>query len=231
MPEKQPYRIWVKIMWYMVCDIAVLMAEAGVQGWGLLSQFPPFRYFRNFSALSKHTLDIEHHVYIWQVSPQLSCCDTCQVWMWIKESNSYFCEIENFAYGETNERSFSNPHPRISNYIPRHTVWCNYLSMPSIPASGAEVLQYRWLVKESRNSSANALELCLSCTDPSNDLAPVPLMVFWSKSKFNQNSQCLGLKCAQPITTKFCTHHYSVTVVTCAKICCDRLNMLWTGAF
>ena len=24
----------------------------------------------------------------------------------------YFCEIENFAYGEINERSFSNPHPR-----------------------------------------------------------------------------------------------------------------------
>ena len=23
----------------------------------------------------------------------------------------YFCKIENFAYGEINERSFSNPHP------------------------------------------------------------------------------------------------------------------------
>ena len=23
----------------------------------------------------------------------------------------YFCEIENFAYGEINERSFINPHP------------------------------------------------------------------------------------------------------------------------
>ena len=23
----------------------------------------------------------------------------------------YFCEIENFAYGEINEQSFSNPHP------------------------------------------------------------------------------------------------------------------------
>ena len=30
--------------------------------------------------------------------------------MWIKESNSYFCKIENFAYGEINKRSFSNPH-------------------------------------------------------------------------------------------------------------------------
>ena len=31
--------------------------------------------------------------------------------MWFEESNMYFCEAENFAYGEINERSFSNPHP------------------------------------------------------------------------------------------------------------------------
>ena len=42
---------------------------------------------------------------------QLSCGDTCQIWMWCKESNMHFCKIENFAYGEINERSFSNPHP------------------------------------------------------------------------------------------------------------------------
>ena len=81
------------------------------QGWGLLSQFPPFRYFPNFSVLPKHTLSIEDHVYIWQVSPQLSCGDICLIWMWCEESNRYFSRIENFAYGEFNERSFSNPHP------------------------------------------------------------------------------------------------------------------------
>ena len=86
------------------------------QGWGLLSRFPPFRYFPNFSALSKHTLDIEYHVYIWQVSPQLSCGDTCQIWKWFKESNRYFWKIENFANGEINERSFSNPHPRTISF-------------------------------------------------------------------------------------------------------------------
>ena len=82
------------------------------QGWGLLSQFFPFRYFLNFSSLSKHTLAVKYRVYIWQVSPQLSCGDTCQIWMWFEESNMYFCKIEYFAYGEINERSFSNPHPR-----------------------------------------------------------------------------------------------------------------------
>ena len=68
-------------------------------------------FFLNFSLLSKHILTVKYRIYIWQVSPQLSCGDTCQIWMWFDESNMYFCETENFAYGEINERSFSNPHP------------------------------------------------------------------------------------------------------------------------
>ena len=79
-------------------------------GWGLLSRFPPFRYCPNFSASPKHTLPLAYHVYICQVSPQLCCGDTCQIWMWFKEFNWCFYQIENFAYGEINERSFSNPH-------------------------------------------------------------------------------------------------------------------------
>ena len=77
--------------------------------WGLLSQCPPFRYFPNFSALSKHTVAIAYHVYIWQVSPQLSCGDTWQIWMWLKEFDKHFRKIENFAYGKINERRFSTP--------------------------------------------------------------------------------------------------------------------------
>ena len=56
-------------------------------------------------------LAIEYHVYIWQVSRQLSCGDTCQIWMLSKESNRLFRKIENLAYGEINERSFINPQP------------------------------------------------------------------------------------------------------------------------
>ena len=54
-------------------------------GWGLLNQFTPFRYFLNLSAFSKQPLAIEYHVYIWQLSPQLSCGDTSQIWMRFKE--------------------------------------------------------------------------------------------------------------------------------------------------
>ena len=41
-----------------------------------ISRFP---FFPKFSALSKHTLAIKYHVYIWQVSPQLSCSDICEI--------------------------------------------------------------------------------------------------------------------------------------------------------
>ena len=58
-------------------------------------------------------LSIEYEVYIWQVLPRLSCDDTWQIWMWSKESNRYFCKIENFAYGEISEWSFSNPLNRL----------------------------------------------------------------------------------------------------------------------
>ena len=43
--------------------------------------------------------------------------------------------------------------------------------------------------------------------------------------EFDQNLQYSGLKCSLPITTKFCTRHDSVTVVTCAKFSCDRLSV------
>ena len=101
------------------------------QGWGLLRQFPLFHYFPNFSPLSKYTLDFEYHVYLWQMSLQLSC--NCQIWMWFKEKNWYICKIENFAYGVINEWSFGNPHPRLVSYwylccyIP--SINCNWSSM------------------------------------------------------------------------------------------------------
>ena len=59
-------------------------------------------------------------------------------------------------------------------------------------------------------------------------LPPIPINVFRSNSKFDKNLLCSGLKYAQLISMKFCTHHDSYTVVTCAKFHCDWLNKLWT---
>ena len=66
--------------WPWLTAIAVFVNNmVRPSGWGLLSQFPPFRYFPKFSTSSKHTLTIDYHVYIWQVSPQLSCGGTCLI--------------------------------------------------------------------------------------------------------------------------------------------------------
>ena len=54
------------------------------------------------------------------------------------------------------------------------------------------------------------------------DLAPVSPTIFRSNSKFDQNWERSSLKYAQPITTKFCSRHDSVTVVMCAKCRWDR---------
>ena len=82
-----------------------------VQVWGLLNQFSPFRYFPNFSEWWKQWLPEWYQVHICQVSPQLSCGDTWQIWTWLKVFNLYFCKIKISRNGEINERSFSNPHP------------------------------------------------------------------------------------------------------------------------
>ena len=63
-------------------------------GLGLVSQFSPFRYFPNFSKWSKQQLLVWYQVHIWQVSPQLSCRDTRQIWTWLKVSDLYFCYIK-----------------------------------------------------------------------------------------------------------------------------------------
>ena len=67
------------------------VARSGHQGWGLLSLLSPFRYFPHFSGWPKHWLLVRYHVHIWQVSPQLSCGDTWQIWTVLKISKLYFC--------------------------------------------------------------------------------------------------------------------------------------------
>ena len=57
--------------------------------------------------------------HFWHVSPQLSCKDTCKVWLWFKESNRFSCKIKNCAYGEINKRRFRNPIPE------NWTVYCD----------------------------------------------------------------------------------------------------------
>ena len=63
------------------------------------------------------------------------------------------------------------------------------------------------------------------------DQAPVPLSIFRSNSKFDENSERSSFEYTGPITTIFCTRHDSNTVVTCAKYRCDRLRIFYTRVF
>ena len=50
--------------------------------------------FPIFSNWSKRWLPVWYPIHIWQVSLQLSCGNSWQIWMWLKVSNLYFCKIK-----------------------------------------------------------------------------------------------------------------------------------------
>ena len=50
------------------------------------------------------------------------------------------------------------------------------------------------------------------------DLAPVPLSIFRSNSKFDENPKHSSVKYTRPITTIFCTRHDSDTIVVIGRI-------------
>ena len=88
-------------------------------GLELLHQFPPFCWFP--PVLSKQWLLITYHVLIWQMSPQLSCNCTHQIWKWFNEYNRYFCKSKNFINGKIDAWRFSNPHPLDDSLNPQCT--------------------------------------------------------------------------------------------------------------
>ena len=59
---------------------------------------------------------------------------------------------------------------------------------------------------------------------------PIPLSIFRSNSKFDENSECSSFKYIAPITTIFCTRHDSNTVVTHAKYR-DQPRLFYTRVF
>ena len=71
----------------------------------------------------------------------------------------------------------------------------------------------------------------IHCPNLGSDQAPVPLSIFRSNSKFDENSKHSSVKYTRQITTIFCTRHDSVTVVTCAKYRCDRSYTFYTRVF
>ena len=59
-----------------------------------------------FSELPQHFVFFEYHVHIWRVSTQLSCSDTCQIWMRFKWYKHYFFKIRKIP----NEKKATSPY-------------------------------------------------------------------------------------------------------------------------
>ena len=77
--------------------------------------------------------------------------------------------------------------------------------------------------------SKNRPKLCISPIYL--DMTPVPLNIFRSNSKFDENSERSSFEYTRPVTMIFCTCHDSDTVVTCAKYRCDRPRIFYTRVF
>ena len=95
---------------YHLCLLILISIRPEVGVTKLISSNPLFSQF--FSLVnSKHMLAIEYDTHIWQVSPQLSCGDTCQIWMWNKWFRTYLSKIKFSLTKELIIRASSNPHP------------------------------------------------------------------------------------------------------------------------
>ena len=58
---------------------------------GFLKPISFFSLLSTFSELAKYCVLIEYRVPIWEISPQLSCGDTCQIWTLLKGLKRYIC--------------------------------------------------------------------------------------------------------------------------------------------
>ena len=107
-------KIECKLSQTSVCCITNKNRQSSIHnrsGVGVTKPISSVPFFPKFSALSKHTLDIGYHVYIWQVSPQLSCGGTCLIWKWFNEYNRYFCQIEILLTAKLTNGALITPTP------------------------------------------------------------------------------------------------------------------------
>ena len=88
---------WVVNLTMAQVMVLCLMAPSHYQGWGLLKLRSLISPQAEFSILQKYLLDYLHHIHIWQVSPQLSCGNTCQIWTWYTIANMNFGDAENLG--------------------------------------------------------------------------------------------------------------------------------------
>ena len=71
-----------------------------------------YRFISPISIIYGNTITI----HIWQVSSQLSCGNTCPIWMWFKLSNRHFFKSELSPIREINDHTCYNPNSKVVNF-------------------------------------------------------------------------------------------------------------------
>ena len=113
-----------------LCSFRVLFPLHVIRGWGLLKLHLWISPLWLFKILQNWMLDYLNHVHIWQLSPQLSCSDTCQIWMWYVIVIPCFDKTKKNGRNNKNEgKWFCNPHidlPKdtISIYLAERNYCC-----------------------------------------------------------------------------------------------------------
>ena len=113
---------------YMHCDVPYfglnnwqLESSVGVfaslnvmllQQWGLLKLRPLIALLAIFQPLWKYKLYPLNHIHICQVSLQLSCGDTCQIWTWYSIEKQCFNSSQKLGKQRIGKNWLSNPHFR-----------------------------------------------------------------------------------------------------------------------
>ena len=88
------------------------MLVKGASGVGVTKPISSSPLFSEFYNVIKTRVSYWVSRFICQLSPQFSCGDTCQIWMWFKEFHKCFYKNKNFTYRGINERNYINPLPK-----------------------------------------------------------------------------------------------------------------------
>ena len=123
---------------------------------------------------------------------------------------------------------------QIQMLLSRQASWRKIHFLISNSLYGWQMIWQHWL-RQRRGATINKLLFkpmkIHSVNACMHYLAPVPLSIFRSNSKFDENSERSSFEYTRPITTIFCTRHDSDTVVACAKYSCDRARIFYTRVF
>ena len=166
--------------------------------------------------------------HIRQVLPQLSCGDTCQIWMWFKESNRYHCKINNFAYREIEKGALVTTTPGLKapwesywmiDNIFKNISYANICKNMCFSCSNHVYLNTNHTIHEHNKANlrgliaATCLVILLKLDLNRRFFSPCDLEIWWMTPKNNR----APLLCYFKLFASFRSHWWIQTGVTVRK--------------